>query len=93
MSSVIPAPISFPTSSFYMGLLQIIIEMLDALCNFSVTMQAQKEAPPDMQCKDKFLVQSVIVAEGTLVKDITGDMVSAVISVKIFPADVCFRNA
>lgn len=39
-----------------------------------VTMQAQKEAPPDMQCKDKFLVQSVIVAEGTLVKDITGDM-------------------
>jgi hypothetical protein len=93
MSSVIPAPISFPTSSFYMGLLQIIIKMLDALCNFSVTMQAQKEAPPDMQCKDKFLVQSVIVAEGTLVKDITGDMVSVVISVKIFPADVCFRNA
>ncbi|WVZ86545.1 hypothetical protein U9M48_033304 [Paspalum notatum var. saurae] len=39
-----------------------------------VTMQAQKEAPPDMQCKDKFLVQSVIVAEGTSVKDITGDM-------------------
>ncbi|XP_066348360.1 vesicle-associated protein 1-2-like [Miscanthus floridulus] len=39
-----------------------------------MTMQAQKEAPPDMQCKDKFLVQSVIVAEGTLVKDITGDM-------------------
>ncbi|XP_066345423.1 vesicle-associated protein 1-2-like isoform X1 [Miscanthus floridulus] len=39
-----------------------------------VTMQAQKEAPPDMQCKDKFLVQSVVVAEGTLVKDITGDM-------------------
>ncbi|KAK8449272.1 hypothetical protein SEVIR_7G190500v4 [Setaria viridis] len=39
-----------------------------------VTMQAQKEAPPDMQCKDKFLVQSVIVAEDTLPKDITGDM-------------------
>ncbi|KAJ1272023.1 hypothetical protein BS78_06G171300 [Paspalum vaginatum] len=39
-----------------------------------VTMQAQKEAPPDMQCKDKFLVQSVVVAEGTSVKDITGDM-------------------
>lgn len=39
-----------------------------------VTMQAQKEAPPDMQCKDKFLVQSVIVAEGTPVKDVTGDM-------------------
>ncbi|XP_025826437.1 vesicle-associated protein 1-2-like isoform X4 [Panicum hallii] len=39
-----------------------------------VSMQAQKEAPPDMQCKDKFLVQSVIVAEGTSAKDITGDM-------------------
>lgn len=39
-----------------------------------VAMQAQKVAPPDMQCKDKFLVQSVFVAEGTLVKDITGDM-------------------
>jgi len=93
MSSVIPTLISLPTSSFYMGLPQIITETLDALCNFSVTMQAQKEAPPDMQCKDKFLVQSVIVAEGTLVKDITGDMVSVVISVKFFPADVCFRNA
>ncbi|KAL6652323.1 hypothetical protein ACP70R_011248 [Stipagrostis hirtigluma subsp. patula] len=39
-----------------------------------VTMQAQKEAPPDMQCKDKFLVQSVIVGEGTSARDITGDM-------------------
>ena len=28
-----------------------------------------------MQCKDKFLVQSVIVAEDTSAKDITGDMV------------------
>eukprot|EP00475_Leptophrys_vorax_P036099 TRINITY_DN6035_c0_g1_i1.p1 TRINITY_DN6035_c0_g1~~TRINITY_DN6035_c0_g1_i1.p1 ORF type:complete len:251 (-),score=35.66 TRINITY_DN6035_c0_g1_i1:200-952(-) len=26
-----------------------------------VTMQAQKEMPPDLQCKDKFLVQSVLV--------------------------------
>jgi hypothetical protein len=38
-------------------------------------MQAQKEAPLDMQCKDKFLVQSASVAEGTTVKDITGEMV------------------
>lgn len=90
MSSVIPTSTSFPTSSFYMGLLQITIETLDALCNFSVAMQAQKVAPPDMQCKDKFLVQSVFVVEGPLVKDITGDMVNAVISVKFFPADVCF---
>lgn len=71
----------------------IIIEMPDALCNLSVTMQAQKEAPPDMQCKDKFLVQSVVVAEGTLVKDITGDMVNVVISVKIFCQMFGFRNA
>lgn len=84
MSSVILTSICIPTSSFYMGLPQFIIETLDALRNFSVTMQAQKEAPPDMQCKDKFLVQSVIVAEGTLVKDITGDMVNVVISVNVF---------
>jgi hypothetical protein len=38
-------------------------------------MQAQKEVPLDMQCKDKFLVQSAAVAEGTTVKDITGEMV------------------
>eukprot|EP00270_Netrium_digitus_P021266 TRINITY_DN900_c0_g1_i2.p1 TRINITY_DN900_c0_g1~~TRINITY_DN900_c0_g1_i2.p1 ORF type:complete len:224 (-),score=43.76 TRINITY_DN900_c0_g1_i2:360-1031(-) len=35
----------------------------------TVTMQAQKEAPPDMQCKDKFLVQSVIVPEGVATPD------------------------
>ncbi|KAL5212356.1 hypothetical protein ABZP36_023203 [Zizania latifolia] len=39
-----------------------------------VTMQAQKEAPPDMQCKDKFLVQSAIVKQDLAQKDITGDM-------------------
>ncbi|CAM0903602.1 unnamed protein product [Alopecurus aequalis] len=39
-----------------------------------VTMQAQKEVPPDMQCKDKFLVQSAVVTEGMAVKDITGEM-------------------
>ncbi|KAF7009984.1 hypothetical protein CFC21_024463 [Triticum aestivum] len=39
-----------------------------------VTMQALKQAPPDMQCKDKFLVQSAVVTEGTAVKDITGEM-------------------
>ncbi|KAH7288388.1 hypothetical protein KP509_31G024900 [Ceratopteris richardii] len=34
-----------------------------ATCNITVTMQAQKEMPPDMQCKDKFLVQSVILPD------------------------------
>ncbi|CAK9214182.1 unnamed protein product [Sphagnum jensenii] len=40
----------------------------------TVTMQAQREAPPDMQCKDKFLVQSVIAPPGTLAKDVTQDL-------------------
>ncbi|XP_072987825.1 vesicle-associated protein 1-1-like isoform X2 [Typha latifolia] len=43
-------------------------------CGVIVTMQAQREAPPDMQCKDKFLVQSVIVKEGAMVQDITPEM-------------------
>ena len=41
-----------------------------------VTMQAQKEAPPDMQCKDKFLLQSVIAEHGATTKDITSEMVA-----------------
>ncbi|EPS62059.1 hypothetical protein M569_12733, partial [Genlisea aurea] len=39
-----------------------------------VTMQAQKEAPPDMQCKDKFLLQSVVVKPGTTVHDIAPEL-------------------
>ncbi|XP_006647598.1 vesicle-associated protein 1-2-like [Oryza brachyantha] len=39
-----------------------------------VTMQAQREAPPDMQCKDKFLVQSAIVKQDLSPQDITGDV-------------------
>lgn len=38
-------------------------------------MQAQKEAPSDMQCKDKFLLQSVVVPDGTTTKGITSEMV------------------
>lgn len=38
-------------------------------------MQAQREAPDDMQCKDKFLVQSVVAGSVTAVKDITSEMV------------------
>jgi len=37
-----------------------------------VTMQAQREAPPDMQCKDKFLVQSVIAPVGSSPKELVG---------------------
>ncbi|KAL9262347.1 Vesicle-associated protein 1-1-like protein [Drosera capensis] len=43
-------------------------------CDIIVTMQAQKEAPPDMQCKDKFLLQSVRAPTGATSKDITADM-------------------
>lgn len=43
-------------------------------CEVVVTMQAQKEAPPDMQCRDKFLLQSVVVNPGYAVQDITADM-------------------
>ncbi|CAA7017327.1 unnamed protein product [Microthlaspi erraticum] len=43
-------------------------------CNVTVTMQAQKEAPLDMQCKDKFLVQSVIVSDGTTSKEVLAEM-------------------
>ncbi|KAJ4954503.1 hypothetical protein NE237_011286 [Protea cynaroides] len=39
-----------------------------------VTMQAQREAPPDMQCKDKFLLQCVVASPGATVKDITPEM-------------------
>jgi hypothetical protein len=44
-------------------------------CDVVVTMQAQKELPPDMHCKDKFLLQSVIASPGaTTAKDITPEM-------------------
>ncbi|KAI3918704.1 hypothetical protein MKX01_042024 [Papaver californicum] len=43
-------------------------------CDVTVTMQAQSEAPPDSQCKDKFLLQSVIASPGATGKDINPDM-------------------
>ncbi|CAH9108386.1 unnamed protein product [Cuscuta epithymum] len=43
-------------------------------CDVIVTMQAQKEAPTDMQCKDKFLLQSVVVSPDTMAKDIIPEM-------------------
>lgn len=38
--------------------------------DFTVTMQAQKTAPPDMQLKDKFLIQSTIAPYGSGDEDI-----------------------
>jgi len=43
-------------------------------CDVTVTMQAQKEAPPDMECKDKFLLQCVVAEHGTTTKDIAPEM-------------------
>ncbi|GFP81772.1 vesicle-associated protein 1-2 [Phtheirospermum japonicum] len=43
-------------------------------CDIVVTMQAQKEAPAEMQCKDKFLLQSVVASAGATPKDITAEM-------------------
>ncbi|KAJ0110664.1 vesicle-associated protein 1-3-like [Pistacia vera] len=43
-------------------------------CNVTVTMQAQKETPPDLQCKDKFLLQSVVAPDSTTSKDIVAEM-------------------
>ncbi|KAI3444717.1 hypothetical protein Pfo_001382 [Paulownia fortunei] len=50
------------------------IVLPNSVCNVTVTMQAQKEAPPDMQCRDKFLVQSVIAPNGSTNKDVTQEM-------------------
>ncbi|KAK4775888.1 hypothetical protein SAY87_023849 [Trapa incisa] len=43
---------------------------------FFVTMQAQLSVPPDMSCKDKFLIQSTVVPAGTVYEDITRDVFS-----------------
>ncbi|KAK9103164.1 hypothetical protein Sjap_020418 [Stephania japonica] len=45
-----------------------------SICDVTVTMQAQKEAPPEMECKDKFLLQSVVAPPGSTAKDITSEM-------------------
>ncbi|CAA3028663.1 vesicle-associated 1-3 [Olea europaea subsp. europaea] len=46
----------------------------NSVCNVTVIMQAHKEALADMQCKDKFLIQSVVAPSGTANKDITAEM-------------------
>ncbi|XP_030468489.1 vesicle-associated protein 1-3-like isoform X2 [Syzygium oleosum] len=45
-----------------------------ATCGFTVTMQAPKEAPPDLQCRDKFLIQSIVAPYGATMKEITSEM-------------------
>ncbi|KAK1278153.1 Vesicle-associated protein 1-2 [Acorus gramineus] len=43
-------------------------------CDVVVTMQAQREAPPDLQCKDKFLLQSIVTSPGATQKDVLPEM-------------------
>ncbi|KAF2301241.1 hypothetical protein GH714_021255 [Hevea brasiliensis] len=43
-------------------------------CVVIVTMQAQTVAPPDMQCKDKFLLLNVVASPGTTAKDVNANM-------------------
>ncbi|XP_068660593.1 vesicle-associated protein 1-2-like isoform X3 [Aristolochia californica] len=47
------------------------IVLPNATCDFTVTMQAQRVVPSDMQCKDKFLIQSTVVPFGSSEEDIT----------------------
>lgn len=42
-------------------------------------MQGQKTAPPDMQLKDKFLVQVTVVPSGTTEEDIIPEFVSIIL--------------
>ncbi|MCE3214965.1 hypothetical protein HAX54_000446 [Datura stramonium] len=42
--------------------------------DFTVTMQAQRTAPSDMQCKDKFLIQCAVVPFGTSEEEIPPSM-------------------
>lgn len=42
-------------------------------CSITVTLQAQREYPPDMQCKDKFLLQSTVVPPNTDVDELPAD--------------------
>ncbi|MED6132319.1 hypothetical protein PIB30_017947 [Stylosanthes scabra] len=44
-------------------------------CDVIVTMLAQKESPPDMQCRDQFLFQIVRTFDGASAKDINAEMV------------------
>ncbi|XP_021904999.1 vesicle-associated protein 2-2-like isoform X1 [Carica papaya] len=44
------------------------------ICDCIVTMQAQRVAPPGLECKDKFLIQSIVVPFGATDEDITSDM-------------------
>ncbi|XP_050897807.1 vesicle-associated protein 1-1-like [Lathyrus oleraceus] len=43
-------------------------------CDITVTMRGPKEAPLDMQCKDKIIIRSIVAKHETIIKDITSQM-------------------
>ncbi|KAI3728246.1 hypothetical protein L6452_16879 [Arctium lappa] len=45
-------------------------------CDFSVTMQGLRSPPSEVECKDKFLIQSTVVDSGTREEDVTLDLFS-----------------
>ncbi|XVE82043.1 hypothetical protein DITRI_Ditri15bG0115100 [Diplodiscus trichospermus] len=47
-----------------------------SVSDFTVIMQAQRVSPPDLMCKDKFLIQSMVVPFGTAEEGITSNMFS-----------------
>lgn len=53
--------------------LSVLKDCCSILCTYVniVTMQAQRVIPPDMICKDKFLLQCAMVIAGTTEEDIT----------------------
>lgn len=50
------------------------IVMPNSTFDFTVTMQVPRTAPLDLECKDKFLIQSTIVSVETTDEDITASM-------------------
>ncbi|KAL5073285.1 hypothetical protein RYX36_012269 [Vicia faba] len=43
-------------------------------CVITVTMKGPKEAPLDMQCKDKIVIRSIVAKHETIIKNITSEM-------------------
>lgn len=54
-----------------------------------VTMQTLKEIPADLNCRDKFLVQSIVVNAGLTVKDITAEMVNCPSKLSPYQSVIC----
>lgn len=63
-SIVVSVLFSLPNSTF-----------IPCICHQTVTMQAQREIPEDMVCKDKFLIQGTVVPAETTSDEVTSSLV------------------